>query len=168
VGCRAILGRSARQKGIPEAERLLFPGRVVSEVRESCFRGIIATRARFTGIVYQGKNLASTGSRRLYLDVTHIPRENAGPQASKGFWKSTEKFCRAVDPRKRADESFSGDALHDGGGFGWNGGRSSHQYFRYLRGRASANTSITGPNRLGANSLVSCNFWRRQLPVRRR
>jgi len=96
--------------------------------------------------VYQEK-LGIDGQAAVYLDVTHI-RAKRWTGNSKGFWKSTRNSWASI----RVEPMKVFPAMHyTMGGIWVNGGRSGQATFPEFTRRANVNTSITGPNRLGAN-----------------
>ena len=95
------------------------------------------------------------GQAAVYLDVTHIPRETLDRKLE-GILEIYEKFL-GVDPRDRADEGFSGDALHDGRHLG-ECAKTRRRTFREYYAAGECEYQYHGANRLGANSLVSCIF----------
>jgi len=155
---RARVG-AAQSGGEARAEKhsgggtILFSGRVVSEVRNLVPRDI-ATRA-IHRIVYQEK-LGVDGQPAVFLDVTHI-RARLWTASSKGFWRFTKVLRRRS--ARRADEGFSGHALHHGRDLGKCRG-SGYECCRNLRGRRMR-IPISRREPIGSELSGVVHFWRR-------
>ena len=114
----------------------------------------IATRA-IHRIVYQEK-LGIDGQPAVYLDVTHIPRETLDRKLE-GILEIYEKFLRR-GPSRRADESFSRDALHHGRDLGeWR--RSGDERSGDLCG-GRMRVSISRREPAGREFAGVLHFWR--------
>jgi succinate dehydrogenase / fumarate reductase flavoprotein subunit len=151
-------------KSIPEADRWYF-----LEEKYPAYGNLvprdIATREIFK-ICLEGKGI--DGNREVYLDLTHIPREELDRKLA-GILEIYEKFV-GVDPRDEPMKVFPG--MHYSMGGLWTtyekdektGGvvegsvKNQATNIPGLYASGEVDFAYHGANRLGANSLLSC-IW---------
>jgi succinate dehydrogenase / fumarate reductase flavoprotein subunit len=138
-------------KSIPGAERFYFLEEWYPKYGNLVPRDI-ATRA-IHRIVYQEK-LGINGQAAVYLDVTHIPREDLDRKLE-GILEIYEKFL-GVDPREEPMKVFP--AMHYTMGGLWVNGEDQATNVPGIFAAGECEYQYHGANRLGANSLVSCIF----------
>ena len=158
------VGDKRDPKSIPEGDRWYF-----LEEKYPAYGNLvprdIATREIFK-ICLQGKGV--DGKRQVYLDLTHIPREELDRKLG-GILEIYEKFV-GVDPRDEPMKVFPG--MHYSMGGLWTtyekdaktGGvvegsvRNQATNVPGLYAAGEVDFAYHGANRLGANSLLSC-IW---------
>ncbi len=112
----------------------------------------IATREIFDVVVNQ--KLGPHGKRCVYLDLTHIPREQLDKKLG-GILEIYEKF-KGVDPREVPMEVFP--SVHYSMGGLWVDTEKQMTNIPGLFAAGECEYQYHGANRLGANSLLSCTF----------
>jgi succinate dehydrogenase / fumarate reductase flavoprotein subunit len=158
------VGDKRDPKAIPENERWYFLEEKFPAYGNLVPRDI-ATREIFK-ICLEGKGV--DGKRQVYLDLTHIPREELDRKLG-GILEIYEKFV-GVDPRDEPMKVFPG--MHYSMGGLWTtyekddktGGivegsiQNQATNIPGLYAAGEVDFAFHGANRLGANSLLSCIF----------
>ncbi|GIW99180.1 MAG: succinate dehydrogenase flavoprotein subunit [Pirellulaceae bacterium] len=152
-------------KQIPESERYYFLEERYPQYGNLVPRDI-ATREIFNICVNEGLSVEK-GRMAVYLDLTHIPREELDRKLG-GILEIYEKF-QGVDPREQPMKIFP--AVHYSMGGLWVDFAKSSDGGLQAGDPANQRTNIEGlyaigecdyqyhgANRLGANSLLSCIF----------
>ena len=158
------VGDKRDPKAIPENERWYFLEEKFPAYGNLVPRDI-ATREIFK-ICLEGKGV--DGKRQVYLDLTHIPREELDRKLG-GILEIYEKFV-GVDPRDEPMKVFPG--MHYSMGGLWTTYEKDEKTGGIVEGSiqnqatnvpglyaaGEVDFAFHGANRLGANSLLSCIF----------
>jgi succinate dehydrogenase / fumarate reductase, flavoprotein subunit len=112
----------------------------------------VATREIFDVVV--NKKLAVNGKRFVYLDLTHIDREELDRKLG-GILEIYEKF-KGADPREVPMEVFP--SVHYSMGGLWVDNEKQMTNIPGLFAAGECEYQYHGANRLGANSLLSCTY----------
>src|SRR5712692_755722 len=136
---------------VPVSERLYFLEEWYPKYGNLVPRDV-AVRA-IHKVVFEMK-LGIGGESAVYLDVTHIPREELNQKLG-GILEIYEKFL-GVDPREEPMKVFPG--MHYTMGGLWVNGEDQATNVPGIYAAGECEYQYHGANRLGANSLVSCIF----------